>query len=132
MISTDACLKMFIQRPNPALLTAHNKLLEKSPAIYPFMTSAIKIASIAEGEFSFSSDDFFQGEVPSQLILGFVSSSAYSGNYKKSPFNFQHFDCNFESLCLVLLYTEPREKYTVPSYHLVVSPILGGHDMNGI
>ncbi|XP_062572834.1 uncharacterized protein F54H12.2-like [Saccostrea cucullata] len=57
--------------------------------------SNLKIASIAKGEFGFTMDDVFQGEVPSTLILGLVSSSAFSGNYKKSPFNFQHFDCNF-------------------------------------
>ena len=94
----DATLKLCIQRPNPALTMAHTKLIEKSPAVYPFMTSSIKIASIAQGEFSFSADDMFHGEVPSQLILGLVSSSAYIGDYKKSPFNFGHYDCNFVAL----------------------------------
>ncbi|XP_062588709.1 uncharacterized protein F54H12.2-like [Saccostrea cucullata] len=94
----DATLKMCIQRPNPALTLAHAKLLEESTTIYPYMSSSVKIASIAKGEFSFSADNMFQGEVPSQLILGLVSSTAYSGDYKKSPFNFQHFDCNFVAL----------------------------------
>ena len=40
----------------------------------------------------------FQGEIPSRLVLGLVSSRAYSRDYKKSPFNFQHFDCNFVAL----------------------------------
>lgn len=91
----DASFKLCIQRPNPALTMAHVKMLEKSPAVYPYLFSNLKIASIAKGEFSFTMDDVFQGEVPSTLILGLVSSSAFSGNYKKSPFNFQHFDCNF-------------------------------------
>ena len=94
----DATLKLCIQRPNPALTMAHTKLIEKSPAVYPYMTSSMKKASIAQGEFSFSADDMFQGEVPSQLILGLVSSSAYIGDYKKSPFNFGHYDCNFVAL----------------------------------
>lgn len=94
----DATLKMCIQKPNPALTMAHTRELEEATAIYPYMTSTIKIASIAEGEFSFSADNMFQGEVPSQLILGLVSSSAYSGNYKRSPFNFQHYDCNFVAM----------------------------------
>ena len=66
--------------------------------MYPYMNSTIKIASIAEGEFSFSADNMFQEEVPSQLILGLVSSKAYIGDYKRSPFNFQHYDCNFVAL----------------------------------
>lgn len=91
----DASFKLCIQRPNPALTMAHVKILEKSPAVYPYLFSNLKISSIAKGEFSFTIDDVFQGEVPSILILGLVSSSAFSGDYKKSPFNFQSFDCNF-------------------------------------
>ncbi|KAK3085129.1 hypothetical protein FSP39_024862 [Pinctada imbricata] len=94
----DATLKMCIQRPNPALTMAHSKELEESTALYPYMNSSIKIASIAEGEFSFSADNMFQKEVPSQLILGLVSSKSYIGDYKRSPFNFQHYDCNFVAL----------------------------------
>jgi hypothetical protein len=97
----DASLKMCIHRPNPALVMAHNRLLEKSLALYPFMTSSLKIASIADGEYSFSADDMFQGEVPSQFLLGLVSSRAYGGDYKKSHSSFQYFDCNF-----VVLYVD--------------------------
>lgn len=91
----DASFKLCIQRPNPALTMAHVKMLEKSPAVYPYLFSNLKIASIAKGEFSSTIDDVFQGEVPSTLILGMVSSSAFNGDYKKSPYNFQHFNCNF-------------------------------------
>nr|XP_022294816.1 uncharacterized protein F54H12.2-like [Crassostrea virginica] len=105
----DASLKVCIQRPNPALLMAHNKLLEKDPALYPLTTSSLKIGSIGEGEYSFSADDMFQGEIPSRLMLGLVSSRAYSGDYKKSPFNFQHFDCNF-----VALYVDGQSLPTKP------------------
>ena len=76
----DATLKMCIQRPNPPVTIAHSKLLEESPALYPYMTSSLKIASIAQGEFSFSADNMFQGEVPSQLILGLVASKSYNGD----------------------------------------------------
>lgn len=65
----DASFKLCIQRPNPALTMAHVKILEKSPAVYPYLFSNLKIASIAKGEFSFTMDDVFQGEVPSALIL---------------------------------------------------------------
>lgn len=92
----DASFKLCIQRPNPALTMAHVKMLEKSPAIYPYLFSnKKKIESIARGEFSITMDDVFQGEISSNLILGLVSSSTFSGEYKKSPFNFQSFDCKF-------------------------------------
>lgn len=91
----DASFKLCIKRPNPALTMAHVKMLEKAPAVYPYLFNNLKIASIAKGEFSLTLDDVFQGEVPSTLILGMVSSSAFNGDYKKSPYNFQHFHCNF-------------------------------------
>jgi hypothetical protein len=91
----DASFKLCIQRPNPALTMAHVKMLEKSTTVYPYLFSNLKTASIARGEFIFTMDDVFQGEVPSTLVVGLVSSSAFSGDYKKSPFNFQPFDCNF-------------------------------------
>ena len=51
----------------------------------------------------------FQGEIPSRLVLGLVTSRAYSGDYKKSPFNFKHFDCNF-----VALYVDGQSLSTKP------------------
>ena len=36
--------------------------------------------------------------MPSRLIIGLVSSSAYIGDYKKSPFNFKTFNANYVGL----------------------------------
>ena len=62
--------------------------------MYLYVSTSCKIASLYNGEYSHSESNLFQGDAPSQLIIGFVSSEAFSGNYKKSPFNFQPFDCN--------------------------------------
>ena len=75
----DASFKLCIQRPNPALTMAHAKMLEKSHVVYPYLFSNLKTVFISRGEFSFSMEDVFQGEVPSTLIVGLVSSSAFSG-----------------------------------------------------
>ena len=40
----------------------------------------------------------FQGELPSRVVIGFVSAGAYSGDYKMNPFNFKHY--NIEFLCV--------------------------------
>lgn len=40
-------------------------------------------------------DDVFQGDIPESLVVGLVSSRAYSGDYTLNPYNFQHFNCNF-------------------------------------
>jgi hypothetical protein len=76
----------------------HSKLSAKGTAMYPYVSTSCKIASLSKGEHSHSESNLFQGDFPSQLIVGLVSSEAFSGNYKKSPFNFQPFDCNFLAL----------------------------------
>lgn len=94
----DATLKLCLQKPNAGVLMAHNQLLGNATAMYPFVCSDIKVASVPQGEYAFVENNLFQGDVPSQLIVALVSSKAFSGTYKKSPFNFQGFDCNFLSL----------------------------------
>lgn len=90
----DACFKLCVQRLNPAVIVAHEDLIKKSEALYPYLRSEIKPVSIAAGQYSFSADDAFQGLVPSRLIVGMVSSAGYMGDYKKSPFKFQTYDCS--------------------------------------
>ena len=94
----DASLNVCLQYPNNAVLLAHGKLLEEANAVYPLLQSRMKIASVSKGEYSHSENNLFQGEIPSQLIVGLVSSAAYEGDYKRSPFNFQSFNCNFLGL----------------------------------
>ena len=94
----DARIKLCVQKLNNAVFMAHEDLIQKKPALYPYLRSEIKTASIASGQYSFSSDDMFQGLVPSRLIIGLVSSSAYIGDYKKSPFNFKTFNANYVGL----------------------------------
>ncbi len=90
----DACFKLCVQKLNPAVIMAHEDLFKNSPALYPYLRSEIKSASIATGQYSFSADDTFQGLVPSHFIVGLVSSSGYMGDFKKSPFKFQTYDCS--------------------------------------
>ena len=90
----DVRFKLCIQRSNNGVLVAHQKLFQNQPAVYPYLRSEIKTASIAPGQYGFSADDIFQGLVPSKLVVGLVSSAAYTGDYAKSPFNFQPFDCS--------------------------------------
>ena len=85
----DAGFKLCLQKPNAGVLMAHSKLLANGTAMYQYVSTSFKIASLSKGEYIHSESNLFQGDVPSQLIVGLVSSEAFSGNYKKSPFNFQ-------------------------------------------
>ncbi|XP_071153552.1 uncharacterized protein F54H12.2-like [Mytilus edulis] len=94
----DASFKLCVQKPNAGVLMAHSKLLKDSSAIYPYISSSFKIASVPKGEYSHSQNNLFMGEVPSQLIVFLVSSAAYEGDYKRSSYHFPAFDCNFIAL----------------------------------
>ena len=84
----DVRFKLCIQRLNGGALVAHEKLLHEQPAMYPYLRSDIKTTSIAAGQYGYSVDDLFQGLVPNKLIVGLVSSVAYTGDYGKNPFFF--------------------------------------------
>ncbi|MET0103903.1 MAG: hypothetical protein ABW072_02035 [Sedimenticola sp.] len=90
----DARFKLCVQRLDNNVLLSHQKLIQNQPATYPYLRSDIKTMSVATGQFSYSADDLFQGSVPCKLIVGLVASEAYSGDYKKNPFNFQHYNCS--------------------------------------
>jgi hypothetical protein len=66
----------------------------KSLAQYPFQRTDIRTYNIPQGSFGDSIEDLYQGHVPSKIIVGLVNSSAFSGNFTKNPFYFQHFDLN--------------------------------------
>lgn len=90
----EVILKLCHVRMNPGLLVSHAEKLKKTPALYPYMKSDLRSFSIATGSYTWTMDDIFQSMVPSRLIVALVSSQAYSGEFNKNPFNFQHFNAN--------------------------------------
>ena len=72
----------------------NERLIQMQAAIYPYLRTEIKTTSIASGQYSFSSNDIFQGLVPNKLIVGLVSSAAYMEDYSIIPFYFKHYDCS--------------------------------------
>lgn len=94
----DAYFKLCIQRLTSSVLIAHEKLIQDTPAAYPYLRTEIKTTAIATGQFSYSADDIFQSLVPSKLIVGLVPSASFNGDYTKNPFNFKHYDCSFVGL----------------------------------
>ena len=92
---TSAVLKVCFVSLHPGVIVAHNDALKISPALYPFWRSDIKSFSVAGGSHTFMTDNIFHGQVPSKIIIGMVSNSAYSGDYEKNPFNFMNMGVNY-------------------------------------
>jgi len=85
--------KMYVHRVkiSPSIYLAHANALEHGTAKYPIKRVVCKAETLAGGILSTSIERLFSGQLPSRLIIGFVTNKAYSGHMTANPFNFQHF-----------------------------------------
>lgn len=95
---TEANLYVRRMRINPTVLLAHSKILATTTVKYPITKVEVKNVTIPSGVQGKTLDNIFLGQLPKRVILGFVTNSAFIGNFKTNPYNFQHFDLNFLSL----------------------------------
>ena len=77
---------------SPEVTLAHNAALEFSDALYPIQRTDIKTYNVPSNLFATNIENIWQGEVPSKLVVGMVSSEAYSGTMFSNPYLFDHFD----------------------------------------
>ena len=93
-----AILKVPMVKPTPAMLIGHNSGLEAGPCLYPFEKTEIRTVAIPSGMAQWPLDNLFLSHQPKRVVIAFVASSAFNGDYTKNPFNFEHFNLNY--LCL--------------------------------
>ncbi|XP_053381864.1 uncharacterized protein F54H12.2-like [Mercenaria mercenaria] len=87
-------------RVNPAVIYGHAEILKTQNAKYPFMKVECRTQSIPSGASSFHYENMFPGQRPNKVVVGFVNSTAISGDYAENPFNF--LNCDIRSICLYL------------------------------
>ena len=85
--------------------------LDTEPARYSMRRSILKSFFITEGRFEFNAN-IFTDEVPRRIIIGFVDHDAYSGNVKKSPFDFENYNLREISITSSGR-TYPQSSYTL-------------------
>ena len=104
LMSSNDNYKIAIQSANlyirkvivaPSVMIAHEKALEKGVIKLPFRRIEIKTFSLSAGLQSSTIANAFIGQLPTRIILGFVSNQAYNGNTKKNPFKFSHYNLNY-------------------------------------
>lgn len=86
----DASMYMNHVTISPNILNAHNMVLQKSNACYPYKRVEVKSYTVPSGGQSVSLDNIVIGQIPNLLILGMIDNDAYSGKRTKNPFNFKH------------------------------------------
>ncbi|XP_060542431.1 uncharacterized protein F54H12.2-like [Pantherophis guttatus] len=76
----------------------HAEALLTSNAKYPIDRVGMKFYSIPAGSLVCNQENLFLGQLPKQLVIGFVDNASFSGDYERNPFNFQHCNVNFCAL----------------------------------
>jgi hypothetical protein len=71
----------------PNILIAHNTMLIKTPAKYPYDPTHILTYALPTGSYLFREDNLFQFEKPNRVIVGFVPSVTFQGSYTRNPLN---------------------------------------------
>ena len=82
---------------NPAVLLAHAKALDKTPAKYPVQRVEITYAVTEEG-LTANRQNVFMGQIPKIIIVGMVRSDSVNGEVKRNPFYFEHNSTDFIAL----------------------------------
>ena len=93
----SAVLQVCMLELNPSVMVGHAEALKHQPARYYFEKSNIKTYAIATGQYSFTIEDLYQGNIPTKVVIGFVKSSSLAGSFSENPFNFQTLNLNFLS-----------------------------------
>jgi hypothetical protein len=92
---TDATLLVRRMKLSQPVLIALEKVLLTTTAKYPTTRVEMKSYTVPPGLLTFNMDNIFMGQLPVRLICVMTSNESVSGNYKKNPFNFQHYNLNF-------------------------------------
>ena len=98
VIIQEAIFKACKVTLSPEVLMAHGQTIKKSPAIYPFTRTEVKTFAISKGSYNVNLNDLFLNSVPSRVVIAFINGAAYAGDYKKNPYNFQHYNLEFLSI----------------------------------
>ncbi|XP_058246887.1 uncharacterized protein F54H12.2-like [Hemibagrus wyckioides] len=83
---------------SPPIRIGHARALGTATAKYPIERVCMKTFSLPAGSRHCSQENVFLGPLPKSLIFRLVDNDAFSGAFKKNPFNFKHYDTEFVAL----------------------------------
>ena len=85
---------LFVHRAivSEGTLVAHTKALQHATAKYPITRHEVQGVTIPGGIMDIMLDRIFNGQLPRRALVGFVRSTAFNGDYSRSPFIFEHFE----------------------------------------
>ena len=87
----DAILYVKKIELTPSVFNAINTVLNDKNAQYVITRTTPKVYTVPRGQQSQHIDNAFLGEIPKCIAICLMDNVSYNGNYKKNPFNFQHY-----------------------------------------
>jgi len=105
-----------------------NQYMLQDTAKLPLTRVETRVHTIPQNVSSFNLDNLFLGKVPKGLVIGFVSNTAFNGQYNENPFQFQHFNLNKLQVQVGSKFYPPTpltpdfaNNLFIPSYHTLIS-----------
>ena len=92
IIIVDAILYIKKIELTPSVLNAINTVLNDKNAQYAITRTTPTVFTVPRGQQSQHIDTAFLGEIPKCIAICMMDNDSYNGNYKKNPFNFQHYN----------------------------------------
>ena len=87
----DAVLYVKKTQLTPSVFNAINTVLNDKNAQYAITRTIPKVFTVPRGQQSQHIDNAFLGEIPKRIANCVMDNDSCNGNYKKNPFNFQHY-----------------------------------------
>jgi hypothetical protein len=145
----EAVLKVCKVTLEPEIFTAHSNVMEMGiTAKYPLKKTEISTFIVPSGATAWAQHDIFQNRIPLRVVVGLVAATAFVGDFKRNPFNFQGYDLsslsvtqdgqalpyaplkmNFEEGACVEAYTKlfNRKKGEQDTQELLMTDFLNGY-----
>lgn len=79
---------------NPEVLVAHETMLQKINAKYPFKRICLRQFTLNPNSYSLNLDNIVIGHLPNLLIFAMVANEGYTGSRKRNPYFMQNFNLN--------------------------------------
>ena len=76
----------------PSVFNAINTVINDKNAQYAITRTAPKVFTVPRGQQSQHINNAFLCEIPKRIAVCMMDNDSYNGNYKKNPFNFQHYN----------------------------------------
>ena len=92
IIFVDAILYLKKIELTPSVFNAINTVLNDKNAQYTITRTTPKVFTVPRGQQSQHIGNAFLGEIPKRIAVCMMDNDSYNGNYKKNPFNFQHYN----------------------------------------